>query len=411
MTAKLDQPITLPCGVTLKNRLLKSAMSETLATRDNQVSEALVRLYSGWASGGTGTLVTGNVMIDKRALGEERNVVLEDERAMGKLRAWAEAGTANNTQLWMQLNHPGRQVLPGVNRESVAPSAIAFSPKLSTYLKTPRELVEREIEELVVRFGRSAYLAKKAGFTGVQIHGAHGYLVSQFLSPNTNRRRDTWGGTPQKRVHFVGAVYRSIREAVGANYPVSIKLNSADFQRGGMNEEESLDIVSALSELGIDLIEISGGSFEAPVMATGQPERESTREREAYFLDFAAKARARTRVPLAVTGGFRSRSGIDAALASDALDVVGLARPLALDPSFSNRLMTDPNAQSVAKPLHTGISSVDRTGLMEVAWYARQLHRMGHGKEPKLNENLKLVALFVLASQTYIALAPRLGLR
>jgi 2,4-dienoyl-CoA reductase-like NADH-dependent reductase (Old Yellow Enzyme family) len=399
MTPTLDQSITLPCGVTLKNRLLKSAMSETLGTWDNHVTEALPRLYAVWAQGGTGTLITGNVMIDRRALGEHNNVVLEDDRDMDLLRAWAAAGTTGQTQLWMQLNHPGRQVLPGVNRESVAPSAVPFSRKLSLYLRKPRALLESEIEELVVRFGKSAALAKQAGFTGVQIHGAHGYLVSQFLSPHDNRREDAWGGTPQKRMRFVTEVYRSIRQAVGASFPVSIKLNSADFQKGGFSEEESLDVVTALSELGIDLIEISGGNFETPAMATGGPQKESTRRREAYFLEFAARVRTRTRAPLSVTGGFRTRAGIEAALADGALDVVGLARPLALDPAFSNQLMEDANASSLVKPLRTWIPPIDRAGLMEVAWYARQIHRMGRGEQPRPDENLTLAALAILASQ------------
>lgn len=399
MPTTLDQPITLPCGVTLKNRLLKSAMSESLGTRDNCVTAELVHLYETWAKGGIGTLVTGNVMVDRRALVEYGVIALEDDRDRDKLAQWAQAGTLGGTQLWMQLSHPGKQVPRGLNRESVAPSAVPFKRELGAFFRVPRALTEPEIEDLIVRFGKAAALAKAAGFTGVQIHGAHGYLVSAFLSPHHNCRDDAWGGSDDKRMRFAVEVYRSIRAAVGSAFPVSIKLNSADFQRGGFSEEQSLDVVSRLSELGMDLIEISGGTYEAPAMSGSAPKKASTASREAYFLDFADKARQRTTVPLSVTGGFRSRAGIDAALASGSLDVVGLARSLALEPDFPERLLHDASACSLVTPLHTGIGLVDRAGLMEVAWYSRQLHRMGRGLAPKPKENLKLALAAILASQ------------
>jgi len=404
----LDQSFTLPCGVTLKNRLLKSAMSESLGTLDNRVTSALPVLYGRWARGGIGTLVTGNVMIDARALGEPHVILLEDDRDAALLTEWATAGSENGTQHWMQLNHPGKQVPRGLCRETVSPSAVPFGPDLARFFSTPRALTESEIEDLVERFGRSARLAKQAGFTGVQIHGAHGYLVSQFLSPRHNRRDDAWGGTPERRMRFVVEVYKSIRAAVGERFPVSIKLNSADFQKGGFSEEESLDVVSALSELGIDLIEISGGTYEAPAMAAGVPQRDSTRMREAYFLEFAEKVRLRTRIALAVTGGFRTREGVDAALASGALDVAGLARSLVLDPELPNRWLAGESVNSQVKPLRTGISLVDKAGLMEVAWYARQLHRLGKGLEPRPNENLRLALVSILAGQTFGGMRTRM---
>jgi 2,4-dienoyl-CoA reductase-like NADH-dependent reductase (Old Yellow Enzyme family) len=196
MTVTLDQPLRLPCGVVLPNRLLKSAMSESLATLDNHVTPELIRLYARWAEGGIGLCITGNVMIDKRALGEPGNVVLQDARDLPLLQAWAKAGSAHGTALWMQLNHPGKQVPRGLNTQSVSPSAVPFRAEMQGMFATPRALTEAEIEDLITRFGNSAALAKQAGFGGVQIHGAHGYLVSQFLSPHHNRREDAWGGTP-----------------------------------------------------------------------------------------------------------------------------------------------------------------------------------------------------------------------
>jgi len=382
MSVTLDQPLELPCGAVLKNRLAKSAMSETLGTTDNRVTARLTRLYRAWAQGGTGLSVTGNVMIDRRALGEPCNVMLEDRRDMDRLKAWARAGCENGTHLWMQINHPGKQAPAALNRETVAPSAVPFSdPNLKRFFHVPRALTVDEIADLVRRFGETAALAKEAGFSGVQIHGAHGYLVSQFLSPRHNLREDAYGGSAENRRRFVLEVYQEIRSRVGDDFPVSIKLNSADFQKGGFTEEESLAVVEALAERGMDLIEISGGTYEAPRMA-GQGQRESTRRREAYFLSYAEQVRARVKVPLMVTGGFRSREGMTSALDEGATDLIGLARPLVLDPAFSNRLLAGEDVVSEVAPIRTGIRAVDNAAMMEVSWYTLQLGRIARGKAP-----------------------------
>ncbi len=383
----IAQPFTLPNGSIVKNRIFKSAMSEALGTIDNHPTAALETLYGRWAEGGTGLLVTGNVMIDGRALGEPKNVVVEDERDLEMLRRWASAGTRNGTQLWMQLNHPGKQSPKGLNRENVAPSAVPFREDMTALFATPRELTSAEIEDIIVRFGNAAAVAKKAGFTGVQIHGAHGYLVSQFLSPHHNVRTDRWGGSPENRRRFVLAVLAEIRKQVGPAFPIGIKLNSADFQRGGFSEDESLGTVQALAEAGIDLIEISGGTYEAPAMTGVKEMRESTRQREAYFLEFAEKARQAVKTPLVVTGGFRSLAGMAQAITSGDIDFVGLARPLAIDPELPNRLLKGEEPRFQVKPITTGIKRVDKMAVMEVAWYSRQLHRLGAGKEVLPNES------------------------
>lgn len=382
-------------------------MSESLADRNGGITPALPALYRRWAEGGIGLCVTGNVMIDARALGEHGNVVLEDERDFAQLEAWARAGTAEGTRLWMQLNHPGKQAPRGLNKETVAPSAVGFGAELARFFAVPRALSEAEIEELVARFAKGAAIAKRAGFTGVQIHGAHGYLVSQFLSPRHNQRDDGWGGSAEKRQRFALEIYRAIRAAVGPKFPVGIKLNSADFQKGGMTEEESLSLIARLAAEGIDLIEVSVGTYEAPVMAKGVEQKESTRVREAYFLEFAAKARAHVRTPLAVTGGFRTRAAMEQALASGALDLVGMARALAVDPAFPKKLLEGDDTPSSVRPIRTGISAIDRMGMMEVSWYARQLHRIGHGKEPALGESPKYALAATLASQGIAALFSR----
>ena len=392
----LAQPLRLPCGVTIPNRLAKSAMSEALGTMDNRVTPRLERLYARWADGGLGLCISGNVMVDRRALGEPGNIAVEDESDLPALRRWAQAGTRGGTQLWMQINHPGKQSPKGLNRENVAPSAIAFRKDMAAFFDTPRELSDSEIEGLVTRFGNTARIAKLAGFSGVQIHGAHGYLVSQFLSPHHNQRSDRWGGGIENRQRFVLAVLAEMRRQVGADFPIGIKLNSADFQRGGFTEEESLATISALADGGIDLIEISGGTYEAPAM-TGRDAKPSTVQREAYFIEFAEKVRAATRTPLMLTGGFRSLAGMRAALDSGAIDLVGLARLLAVEPELPARLLRGEDPQQQIKPISTGIGLVDRMALMEVAWYSRQLRRIGDGREPQPGESgLKSFAVGML---------------
>ncbi|MDY6904248.1 MAG: NADH:flavin oxidoreductase/NADH oxidase family protein [Thermodesulfobacteriota bacterium] len=396
----IARPLTLPCGQIIKNRLMKSAMSEALGTTDNHVTSGLATLFDRWARGGAGLLVTGNVMVDRKALGEPNNVAVEDEQDMALLKAWAGAGTQHDTQLWMQLNHPGKQAPKGLNTETVAPSPIPFSKPMQRYFPTPRELTGNEIHGLIERFGKSAEIAKKAGFTGVQIHGAHGYLVSQFLSPHHNRRTDEWGGSPENRQRFVLGIYHRIREGVGADFPVGIKLNSADFQRGGFTEEESMAVISALAAEGIDLVEVSGGTYEAPAMS-GRKMSQSTREREAYFLTFGEKVRQQVDVPLAVTGGFRTATVMADALADNSLDMIGMARPLAVDPEYAARLLRNETPAVTIRPITTGIGFVDKMAMMEVSWYTRQLARMAKGNDPRPDESALISFIKVMASTVY----------
>jgi len=388
-TNPLAQPLHLSNGSVLRNRLAKAAMSETLGTYDNHPTPQLAELYRRWAASGIGLLITGNVMIDRRALGEPGNVVIEDENDLPMLQQWARAATDQGAAVWVQLNHPGKQSPKGLNQGNLAPSAIPFREDMAAFFDTPREASAAEIEDIIQRFGRSAAICKKAGFSGVQIHGAHGYLVSQFLSPHHNQRNDEWGGSPEKRRRFVLAVYDEVRRQVGPDFPVGIKLNSADFQRGGFTEEDSLATIQALSDAGIDLIEISGGTYEAPVMTgvSDTPRRASTAAREAYFLEFAEKIRSAVKAPLMVTGGFRSAAGMNAALRAGGLDVIGIARLLAIDPDAPAALLQGLDSPQRVRPITTGIKQVDRMALMEISWYTQQLKRIANGGKPRPNEN------------------------
>lgn len=385
----LIEPLQLPNGILLRNRLAKSAMSEALGTYDNHPTPQLVTLYQRWAQSGIGLLFSGNVMIDRRALGEPGNVVIEDESDLPILKQWAEAATNHGAALWVQLNHPGKQSPKGLNVTNLSPSAIPFREDMTAFFETPREATNAEIEEIIQRFGRSAAIVKKAGFSGVQIHGAHGYLVSQFLSPHHNQRTDEWGSNPEKRRAFVIAVYTEIRRQVGPDFPIGIKLNSADFQKGGFTEEESMATIQALVDAGIDLIEISGGTYEAPAMsgAFNKPQKTSTAAREAYFLEFAEKVRSVVKTPLMVTGGFRSFAGMNAALQSGAVDVIGIARLMAIDPDAPAALLNGRDSNQLVRPISTGIKPIDRMGLMEILWYTRQLKRIAQGSNPNPNES------------------------
>ena len=396
----IAEPIELQRGAAIKNRLMKSAMSEALGTTDNMATKAYPVLYRAWANGGIGLLITGNVMIDRRALGEPNNVAIEDDRDMTLLKEWVAAATANDTQCWVQLNHPGKQSPKGLNEENLSPSAVPFAKSMQSFFDTPRAFEAKEIDDVILRFGRSAGLVKEAGFSGVQIHGAHGYLVSQFLSPHTNQRTDKWGGSAEHRREFVLAVYREIRRQVGDDFPIGIKLNSADFQKGGFTEEESLEVIKQLEKEGIDHVEISGGTYEQPSMS-GKDIRDSTKQREAYFLQFAEKIRSEVKVPLAVTGGFRTAKAMNAALSSGSLDMVGLARPLAVDTQYPNKLLAGKIIDINVNPIKTGIKAIDKMALMEVAWYGRQLHRISKGRDPKPNENALLSFFKVVASSGF----------
>jgi 2,4-dienoyl-CoA reductase-like NADH-dependent reductase (Old Yellow Enzyme family) len=378
-------------------------MSEALGTYDNHATPELVELYRRWAASGLGLMISGNVMIDRRALGEPGNVVIEDESDLPILQQWARAATDQGASLWVQLNHPGKQSPKGLNARNISPSPIPFREDMKAFFETPLEATPAEILDIIERFGRSAAICKKAGFGGVQIHGAHGYLVNQFLSPHHNQRTDEWGGSPQNRRRFVMAVYAEIRRQVGTDFPVGIKLNSADFQRGGFTEDESMATIQALADAGIDLIEISGGTYEAPAMsgAFQHMQKASTVAREAYFLEFAERVRTTVTVPLMVTGGFRTAEGMNAALRSGSLDIVGLARLLAIDPDAPVALLRGLDSAQQVRPITTGIKPVDRMGIMEVLWYTRQLRRIARGGNPHPTESALLAFLKSLTKSTW----------
>ncbi len=413
----IEKTLELPCGVTLKNRLAKSAMSENMAVR-NLPDEKLTRLYETWGEGELGLIITGNIMVDGDELGEPNNVVLENDKHIDAFRQWTAAAKKHGSQIWAQINHPGRQAPSAISKVTVAPSPVKL--KLGNLgFRMPHELTDAEVKGIIARFANTARLCKEAGFDGVQIHGAHGYLVSQFLSPLANLRKDSWGGSIENRMRFVIELVRAMRAAVGKKFPIGIKINSADFQRGGFSEEDAVTVVKALEAEGIDLVEISGGTYESAAMtgakgalgetvaaSTGAQDvpgstrdttslRASTAAREAYFLPFAEKIKKSLKIPLMLTGGFRSSAAMNQAIESGAIDIAGIARPLAMEPRLGKRLISDAHARIELKPVKTGIAMIDRMGVLEIGYYSLQLKRIGEGKEPDKNLSA-LVALPLL---------------
>ncbi|MFB0995832.1 MAG: NADH:flavin oxidoreductase/NADH oxidase family protein [Porticoccaceae bacterium] len=349
MPSLFSQSLTLPCGAVLPNRLSKAAMTEGLATAEGIPTAELARLYGLWSDGGAGMLLSGNIIIDKDHLERPGNVVIDrppSRQMRDALARWAADATRNGNQFWAQISHAGRQTQKLVNKNPKAPSAIKLGLPGGQFGE-PVALMIDEIHDIVQRFGVCAAAVKEAGFTGVQIHAAHGYLLSQFLSPRSNQRIDVYGGDLANRARALLEVVASVRAAVGPDFPVAVKLNSADFQKGGFAFEESLQVAQWLQEASIDLIEISGGTYEQPKLLglAGMEEEEkqnvaqSTMMREAYFVDFAVAMRKKVTVPLMVTGGFRQRTAMEQALESGAADLIGLGRPMCVMTDAPNQLI------------------------------------------------------------------------
>ena len=380
MSISVSDPLQLPCGASLSNRLAKSAMTEGLADTRNRATARHQALYRAWSASGCGMLLTGNVQVDRRYLERAGNVAVDMHHpqpgAGDALRGFAQAGTERGNHLWMQIGHAGRQVNRLVNPTPAGPSAVALEMGNSDFFAPPRELRPEEVQEVITRFVHVASVAKDTGFTGVQIHAAHGYLISSFLSPRANRRGDQWGGSLENRARLLLQTVAAVREEVGGDYPVSIKLNSADFQQDGFTAEECLQVVEWLNGTGLDLLELSGGNYESPAMMLAA--RDSTRKREAYFLEYAEAVKAQARMPVMVTGGFRTRSAMDGALAEGATDVVGLARPLCPQPDAAQQLLDDPGCA-----LRNWEAELPAAGA--ISWYYRQIFHLGDGGRPQLD--------------------------
>ncbi|WDT85184.1 NADH:flavin oxidoreductase/NADH oxidase family protein [Alteromonas sp. 009811495] len=384
MSSNVFTPFTLPNGQTIKNRLAKAAMEENMAQANQLPGDALFRLYRAWAEGGVGLIITGNVMVDHLAMTGPGGLALEAHTPLAPFQQLAKEAKRNNTRLWMQINHPGRQVFAKMGGKVLSPSDIPLNMgKHSHLFGQPKAMTETEINDVVSRFVTTASLAKQAGYDGVQIHAAHGYLLAQFLSPLTNKRKDEWGGSLENRARLLLTIVQQVREQCGKGFDVAVKLNSADFQRGGFDVDDARDVVGMLAQHNVDLVELSGGSYEAPAMQ-GRTADDRTLAREAYFLTFAEQIASTTTIPIMTTGGIRKLAVAQQVIQSG-VDMVGIASALALTPDLPNQWRASPDTLGVI-PV---VDWKDKTlsGLATMAQVKRQLRRVGNGKRPSQNTN------------------------
>jgi 2,4-dienoyl-CoA reductase-like NADH-dependent reductase (Old Yellow Enzyme family) len=422
----LSAPLTLPCGVNLPNRLVKAAMSELLADSRNRATKEHQTLYRAWARNGPGMLLTGNVQVDRHHLEHGGNVVIQgpqDATQLAALRAWSGVVKEEGKQIWMQLSHAGRQTQKSINPTPKAPSAVQVVIPGNRFGK-PVALTNAEIVEIVDRFRQAAAVARETGFDGVQLHAAHGYLFSAFLSPRANLREDDWGGDLAGRARFLLAVVKAMRKEVGADFPIGVKLNSADFLRGGFSFEDSQIVAGWLDEASVDLIEISGGTYEQPKMANIKGLEpvfdpfiaKSTREREAYFARFAPEMRRHIkRAKLMVTGGFRTAEGMTDAITNDGVDLIGLGRPLCLFPDapagllsgnlskfepWEHRLRLGSGILGPQSPIVI-IKAINAFGML--SWFNEQIIRLGAGLQPDLKMNFLMAFIRQMRREAWTA--------
>ena len=408
----LTSPLTLRNGRTLRNRAFKAAMSEGLAQR-HAPSDAMIRLYQRWGDGGLGALITGNIQVDRNHLERAGNLVLDERQGpegMDRYRRLAGAAQRQGAALIAQLSHTGRVTAAAINPTPLAPSAVQLRlPGLT--LGVPLAMTVADIRQVVGQFAAASRLARDAGFAGVEIHAAHGYLLSQFLSPLANVRGDDWGGALENRARLLGEVVRVVRSEAGSGLAVGVKLNATDFRKGAFSLADAVQVARWLDDDAVDFLEITGGTHERLAMASSHRREalghgdtevmpDSAATGEAFFLEYAAAIRRAVRCPVAVTGGFRSRVAMEQALASGAADLIGIGRPLCVSPTCGRDLLagtidTLPDAErrlaltrfpflGPASPLRL-VRRLNTWGALN--WFSLQIRRLaeGHGSDLALS--------------------------
>ncbi|EDQ32460.1 NADH:flavin oxidoreductase, Old Yellow Enzyme family [Hoeflea phototrophica DFL-43] len=379
----LFEPLTLPCGITLKNRISKSAMSDSLGDGTGHPTAAQIRLYERWAEGGAGLSIIGEVQADPGFAEKPGNLVLNHNSDLARFHDLTRRGTANGMHLWPQLGHAGAMAYPPISNPK-GPSALDL-PGLAASAMTADE-----IAALPAQFAQTAKLAQSAGFTGVQVHAAHGFLLSQFLSPLFNRREDGYGGSIENRMRLLLEVIDAVRNALGPDMPIAVKLNATDQLEGGLGQEDALTVAAALDATGIDLLDISGGTY-----FPGAKSASDSGGKGPYFLDFAKRARQVTRKPLMATGGFKTLAQASDAVSSGTVDMVGLARALALEPGlpalWQQGKMPEPAFPRFQDPPEGGVT----------AWYTMCLTAIGeNGPAPDTAKLDEAIAIYEARDRT-----------
>ncbi|MEP3049278.1 MAG: NADH:flavin oxidoreductase/NADH oxidase family protein [Roseibium sp.] len=369
-TNVLFQPLHLPCGVVLKNRLAKSAMSDSLGDGCGVPTAAQIHLYERWAEGGLALSIIGEVQGTPHYAEKPGNLVLNADSNPEPFKVLARRGSASNAHLWLQLGHAGAMADAPISKPK-GPSALDLPGLKCGALSVP------DIKDLPEEFARTAVLSKELGFGGVEIHAAHGFLLSQFLSPLFNKRTDAYGGSLDNRMRLVLETVDTVRRAVGPHYPIGLKLNATDQLEGGFQEDEALAVVAALDGTSIDVIDISGGTY-----FPGAPSSSDRAGSGPYFLDFSKRARAKTNIPLMVTGGFKTLRQAKAGIEEGKADLVGLARALVVDPDLPKKWeigrVPDPQFPRFDGPPEGGVT----------AWFTMQITRIANGESDLLPADL-----------------------
>ncbi len=367
--------LTLPCGKHLKNRIVKAAMEENMAGSGQLPDHNLLSLYRYWAHGGLGMIITGNVMVNRHAMTGPGGVVLEKTTPLSAFQKWSSVIRSGGALAIMQINHPGRQVFKAVSAQALAPSAVNL--KLGRYSKQfakAKPMTCDDIYAVCQQFVDTAVQAQKAGFDGVQVHAAHGYLLSQFLSPLVNQRDDQWGGTLPNRARLLLNIVSQIRASCGSDFAVLVKMNAADFQRGGMTPQEACEVVGYLNNLGVDVVEVSGGNYEAPVMQ-GRSSDALSLDNDAYFLRFAHDIAQVAKMPVMTTGGITSLQ-VAQHVISEGCELVGMASALAITPNLVLKWQQMPSYKGHAPKCKWQDKTL--ASLVTMAMIRRQLRRLGN---------------------------------
>ncbi len=359
----LRSSLELPCGAILKNRIAKSPMSDSLGNGRGDPTEAQIRLYERWAESGVAVSFIGEVQGDPRFPEKPGNIVLGEQTDKQAIRSLASRAMIEGAHIWPQLGHAGALSHPPISQPK-GPSALNVEG-----LQCAGMSIE-EIRELPDMYARTAVHAKTAGFSGVLIHAGHGFLLSQFLSPLFNRRKDGYGGSIEARCRIVLEVIDEVRRAVGSSFPVGIRINSTDQLEGGLTETDALEVVRLLDQTSIDLIDISGGTYFPGAKASSDGP-----SRGPYFLEFARRAKGVTNVPLMATGGFKRREQAVDAVASSDVDMVGLARAMVLNPRLAEVWLHEGDGD----PDFPRFESAPPGGI--TAWYTMRLTALGEDRE------------------------------
>lgn len=368
----LAKKLELPCGTILKNRLVKSAMSDSLGNGQGDSTEQQARLYERWAEGGVALALIGETQVIPDFPEKPGNLVLSDNSDQKALRSLIQRATVNGMQLWPQLGHAG----------ALAHAPISL-PKGPSALDLPAlkcgELSSEEIQALPHLYANAALLAKQVGFNGLQIHAGHGFLLSQFLSPLFNRRKDGYGGSIEARSRIILEIIHTVRQAVGSSFPIGIRINATDKLEGGLTEQDALEVIRLLDTTSIDLIDISGGTYFPDAKSSS----DSSAKDAPYFRHFSQQAKRITNIPIMLTGGFtKCEQAIDILETGDA-DMVSLARALVLNPNLPN-LWLDGMNENPDFPI---FQSPPKGGI--TAWYSMRLTALAEDTEDKFSLDLE----------------------